>query len=114
MVRSSVFLSKGLKEIIIMTIIIIIWLFDLEVDSDVFLSIFHARSVFFYFHTDGKAVVINTHSSLRLVSSVNTRRGSLVIWLDDKYLFKSKKYILKKKTKQNRVNLRLVICTPII
>ena len=49
MVRSSVFLSKGLKEIIIMTIIIIIWLFDLEVDSDVFLSIFHARSVFFLF-----------------------------------------------------------------
>ena len=84
-----------------MTIIIIIWLFDLEVDSDVFLSIFHARSVFFfYFHTNGKAVVINTHSSLRLVSSVNTRRGSLVIWLDDRYLFKSKKYTLKKKQQQ--------------
>ena len=99
-----------------MTIIIIIWLFDLEVDSDVFLQFFMLALFFFYFHTNGKAVVINTHSSLRLVSSVNTRRGSLVIWLDDKHLFKSKKYILKKTTttKQNRVHPRLVICTPII
>ena len=88
-----------------MTIIIIIWLFDLEVDSDVFLQFFMLALFFFYFHTNGKAVVINTHSSLRLVSSVNTRRGSLVIWLDDKHLFKSKKYILKNnnnnKTKQS-------------
>ena len=58
-----------------------------------------AKSIY-YFHTNGKAVAINTHSSLRLVSSLNTRRGSLVIWLDDKYLFQSKKYILKTKTKK--------------
>ena len=87
-----------------MTIIIIIWLFDLEVDSDVFLQFFMLALFFFNFHTNGKAVVINTHSSLRLVSSVNTRRGSLVIWLDDRYLFKSKKYILKKKKQQQQQN----------
>lgn len=91
-----------------MTIIIIIWLFDLEVDSDVFLQFsMLALFFFFYFHTNGKAVVINTHSSLRLVSSVNTRRGSLVIWLDDKHLFKSKKYILKKKQQQNKTESTL-------
>ena len=51
--------------------------------------------------------MINTHSSLRVVSSVNTRRGSLVIWLDDKHLFKSKKYILKKQQQQSKTESTL-------